>query len=360
MKANRGILGLISLFILQSSLCLPAWSLDLSTHDNQNAMTPVSQLNTSGSTGTYAHEPMVLDGNIGVDDLKKLSHKKTIKVSQKPLPAPEKPHVPVIAPMKPLQEVPSQPAPRPIQDIQAAPAIAVFPVVVHSTHDKAFSDVPVLLSSAIANKLKERLGQGYIVLNPIYTYDTLEAKGLAGIFQGLIKDYLNAGEPNEKDLQYLADQLSDKHRQVKWIAFVQADFDINNIAKPFGLASLSLYHMAEIIPKDPSYFLNGNLKIFSTDDGIPLVYDKSGTALIKMRSFGSYTRTVYENSDSTYHFKSVAAKMASDFVKKVTLNDNFPEASVRGDIVTSDTPTNMTPDDQAALQHVLEHNPGGQ
>lgn len=327
-------------------LFLGVWSsaqaVDLTVRENVYELTPVSQLQHQGVMDygivSAADEG---DGHMGVEAIRSLEyHPKTLASLEKPV---------SISPSKKAYDMPYQPV----------PAMVVFPVMVHSAQNKAFSDLPVVLSSSVASHMSaefQKRDLDYQVMNPIYTYDELREKGLDGLYKKLIRDYLEAGLPHEGDLQYLAEQLSNKTRHVQWVAFVHADLDMNNLSKPAGF-QIPMYSLVDIKPGDPNYFLSGKVKIFGVASNTPLLWEKTATSSIKMSAFGNYTKSVYDDSDSSFTFKSIADKLSKSIVSGIPKEKLATYTSVQANLApdTIDTPSQITPADREAFERILNY-----
>jgi hypothetical protein len=330
--------------VFSLAICLSpaAWSVDLTVRENTYTMTPVSQLQEK-----YSPDDMIFpvnysdDGSMGVDAIKSMQYIPTQTAAM------ENPVS--VSPIAPPEKTPT-----------ATPTFVVFPVMVHASHDKAFADLPITLSTAVANQLLEkcqREGLGYSVLNPLYAYDELKEKGLDGLYDKMVRDYMQAGQPNEKDLTYLADQLSSKTRQVTWVVFVQADFDMNQLSKPAGF-QIPLQALLDQTPQEPNYFLSGKVQIFGTTAGIPLVWGKSGSSALKMSAFGNYTKSIYDDSDSALTFKTATDKLAKSMVSTLPPTATATHSTVQATLVPgyNEAPANITPEDQETLKRILQQN----
>lgn len=337
-------LGAVFLLVITSLAPSPAWSVDLSVREDTLQLTPADQI-AKNRLSSYKAASQQTEGEMAVTAIQNLGSRTQQKLGM----------------MSVRQEIPISMSGQSAQIKQntTAPTFAVFPVMVHSAKDKAFSDLPVLLSSAVANKLSERLQkEPYTlgVINPVYAYDDLREKGLDGLYQKIVRDYLEAGQPNEHDLIYLSDQLNAKGRRVDWIVFVQAELDMNHMGKPSGLENI-FYHIHDRLPAEPNYFVKGVVQIYSTQAGVPLVWSHESSSKVKMGQFGNFTRSVYDESDSAMSFKTATNGMAQRIVSSIPPSTYQTVSSVQATLVndTKEAPANISPADQEALKRVLEN-----
>lgn len=343
--SNRwGFTFTLAAFFLLVSLVSSGWAMDLTVRDNAYMYTPVSQID--GNPNQPLHlTPATLNGETGVDKIKSLEHQPQDATKDAPAESSENP-------ISFSGAVPQRQVNTP------TPAFVVLPVMMHGANDKAFSDLPILLSSAVANRLSQgaqQVGGGYAVMNPIYAYDDLKEKGLDGLYRRIIRDYLQAGEPNGEDLTYLVEKLSTKKRQVKWVAFVQAEFDANHSLKPVGI-EIPMAMLLDRLPKEPNFFLKGRMQVYNVQDDVRLVSDSSASSRMRMGEFGNFTRSVLDDSDSALSFKAETSKLAGKIVSDALATELMTVTSVQASLAPDATgaPANLTPQDHEALKRIIQ------
>ncbi len=335
MKERWSVLISVTVFVTLLAISVYpsfAWSVDLSVRENPYTLTPVNgilkdQLNESPA------QPVAPTGELAVDDIKAL-HSGITPVS-----------------LSPGMGVPAA--------MQPAPTFVIIPVMDYG-NNKAFSDVSVMFSTAVANILTDKMRQGgqpNAVLNPLYAYDEAKEKGLDGLYQRIVRDYREAGQPNEKDVLYLVEKLSNKRQQVEWVVFAHADFDSNALTRPTMMES-ALTTLYDRAPKEPNYFIKGRVDIYSTADGMPLIWQQAASSRVKMSQLGHFSRSVYDDSTSAYNFKTASSKLAQQLVAGVRPEVFASHKSVEAAIVPhgSDEPAIITPTDRALLKKIIEDN----
>lgn len=348
-------LGAVLLLTLVSFYPDVAWSLDLSTTEEGSTYTRVDQildnhLDSRLSELEVSEQP--LTGAEAIKSMGKSSPKTAHKT--KPLAPVETPVslTPTIAPVTP--SVPVTPIP------QAHSSFLVLPAVIHHSQNKAFSDLPILLSSAVAKRLEYKFQQDsspFTVLNPLYAYDDLKEKGLDGLYQKLVQDYLQAGQPNERDLLYLTDRLSTPNQHVDWVVFVQAEFDANHTTKPTG-TDVIFRHILDAWPQDGNYFLKGTVEVYAAQHGVPLIWRNSTNTHVKMSDFGNFTKSVFDDSDSATNFKKATNHMAYRLISGLPAQTRHSYASVEAALIQSpanDNPSQLSPEDREALKRIIQN-----
>ena len=231
------------------------------------------------------------------------------------------------------------------------PTYVVFPVVTHTAFNKAFSDLPVLLASSVANQMQQKAqtaGQAIQVLNPIYSFDTLKRKGLDRLYQKMVRDYVEGGRPLETDIYKLTDSLTTDTIRPTWVVFVEADFDTSRSVRPTGLEWLR-YTVYDRYPRDPNMFITTRLKIFQLQDGMPLVNQSQHHTSIKYGRVSYMTGSVFDNGAVYSSFKDKATAEASFLTSGIVLGPPQSKVTTQAKVVPSrqtvqpTTPTMGTP-----------------
>jgi hypothetical protein len=351
--------GTLLALLVSLVMPMPATALDLIVDDELDYVTPVTQI----LQGDMTYTPIELtqsEGYMGVYDIKALRTQENKATGLTPM-QPTTATVRMQPGANPIQTVsvsPSTPYSPPV--VQMTPTFVVFPVVIHDKRQKVFSDLPVMLSASVANQLSEQLhaqGLNISVINPLFAYDDLQARGLSGVYQKMMRDVLEAGRPHERDLAYLASELSTQTERVEWVVFVQADFDTSNLSRPTGLQAAKATWFSTAVP-EPNYFVKGQVQIYSTHNGAPLIWTGTTSERVRMSEFGStFTKSVYDDSDSAYNFKIATGRMAQAMVKSIPSRTYQTVSMVQASIQpggTPDDPANITPQDQETLKRILK------
>lgn len=218
-----------------------------------------------------------------------------------------------------MTSMPVSPSSIPFKTI--IPTYVVFPVVTHTAFNKAFSDLPVMLASSVANKLQEKAqasGQTIQILNPIYSFDTLKNKGLDRLYQKMVRDYIEGGRPLEKDVYKLTDSLTTDTIRPTWVVFVEADFDTSRSARPSGLEWLR-YTVYDRYPRDPNMFITTRLKVFQLQDGMPLLTQSEHHTSIKYGRVSYMTGSVFDNGAVYASFKDKTTAEAGFLTSGIVL-----------------------------------------
>jgi hypothetical protein len=227
----------------------------------------------------------------------------------------------------------------------AIPTYVVFPIVTHTAFNKAFSDLPVLLASTVANQMQQKAqanGQTIQVLNPIYSFDTLKSKGLDRLYQKMVRDYIEGGRPLEKDIYKLTDSLTTDTIRPTWVVFVEADFDTARSARPSGLEWLR-YTVYDRYPRDPNMFITTRLKVFQLQDGMPVMYQNERHTSIKYGRVSYMTGSVFDNGAVYSSFKDKATTEASALLGVMPLGNPQSKVSTQAKVVPTQPATRTTP-----------------
>jgi hypothetical protein len=333
-------------FLSMGVASIPAWSLDMSVERNAYTLTPMSQIQSGTWPSASQVTPTSLNGNSGLSSMMMLNETPSDHGTSFQSASPEKN---ISLPITP---------PPVMSNVKPLPTFIILPVVTHTAKDKAFADLPAMLSSAVANQLSEKMGRNgstFSVMNPVYAYDEVREKGLDGLYEKIIHDYVEAGQPNEKDVAFLTDQLSTRTQQIDWIVFVEAEFDTNHSEKP-SLLEMPMALFYDRLPKDSNYGVKGKVEVFSTQGNMPLVWAHSSNSSIKGKSFYNFTGSILDDSDSITTFKDVTAKLAHSMVGGMPQDLYISQSSIKGNLVkdTGDAPANITQQDQENLKTILK------
>ncbi len=335
------------LLLVIVAICPSAWSVDLSVRDNAYMMTPVSQIASDHLSGpSPTSEASTHPSDMGVDAIRSMEYHPSGSTPQS-------------EPVNTQVIIPQSTAMTQQKMADSIPTFLVFPVISKDAQSKAFSDLPILLSTAVANRLEQKSNQerlGYQVINPIYAYDQIKEKGLEPFYEKLVSDYLQAGAPNPSDLTYLADELSTKGHHIDWVVFVEANFDASHITKPVGL-EVPIAFILDSPPNGGSYFLQGKVQVFSTEDNTPLVWKNASTASMKLNQFDNFTPSVFDDSDSIMHFKTATNQMAVKMFSDLPPNAFTSHALVQAQLLQDPDVSSGTigPDIQKALKRILSY-----
>jgi hypothetical protein len=314
------------------------------------SMTPYSRVADSDAWTS----PQPWKGEVTVEALQSASWN---PASSDPAPREEMTPAHVLMPSSGIQPVNMHPVTAPPTS-QSIPTMMILPVMIHQNRDKAFSDLPVLLSTAISKHLSlafQRQGIPYRIMNPLYGYDDLKEKGLDGFYRRLTQDYLEAGQPNEADLLYLADKLNTPTQRIVWVAFVTAELNLNQPVKPTGLG-IPMRLLVDQSPRDINSFVTGGLHVYQVRPGIPLAWEQTATGRIRMEDFGNFTRSVFDDSDSITAFKTVTATIAHTLANTFPKNVQIVQTSLDAVLATPASrylPSTIAPDDHAAFERIL-------
>lgn len=235
--------------------------------------------------------------------------------------SPEKPNAPEVLGPTPnvteyinqLSRDMEQMANRP-PEIKLEESYAIFPVLSHSNFNKAFSDLPVMLSSQFSTELSKRLYAQHKqarVMNPIHSYDVLRQRGLERVYQRLVQDYMQAGVPLDSDLYALTDALNTNVRKVAWVAFIESHLDMTDVTRPPGYER-PIKFLYEQLPKSSWYYIQSDIKVFKlTDEGAFLAWEGSSKTRVRGQNIGSITNSVYDTGNSIHTFKRATMGLAS-------------------------------------------------
>lgn len=333
--------GLFLALIVAPLLSASAWSLSLSAPEESD-MTTVTRIISPREETTSIEKAEAGPGYMGVEAIYSLNRSKP----------PATVSMPQASSIQPVSMMTSPP-PTAIQN--HIPTMIVFPVMIHKAKDKAFADLPLMFSTSLANQLADtfyKTGVNISVVNPVYAYDDLAEKGLDGLYNRLTRDFLQAGQPNERDILYLAEKLSTSSKPVEWIAFVQADFDATRLTKPVGL-EIPMAMLLNRPPREANYFLKGWVQFYSAREGVPLLWSGAASSRVRLSEFGNFTKSVYDDSDSALNFKVATGKMAQEVISAIPEDFYGTFAQVHATLVPGPEAANITPKEQELLKQIL-------
>lgn len=334
------------LTLLAFGMGLAAWipmanAIDLSVQEDTLKLTPASQIAQS----QFRQAKPNRDGELDVTTIKAMRVAGLEKNNNDILGEADSVSIQPVSYSKPVAKKP-----------QATPAIMVLPVMVRgNSKEKAFMDLPVLVSTAVANQLTAKIraqGLNYKVLNPLYTYDELKEKGLDGLYQKLADDFSQAGQPNEQDLQFLADKLATPTQPVVTVVFVQAEFDMNKPEYP-NTWQKPMAYLYDRGPKTPNYQVKSTAYAYSLEPGTPLLWHSAAQNNVKLTDFGNFTRSVFDDNDSAMTFKATSVQMAQKLVSAMPKETMQTRSTVQATL--ADTPANISTQDQEALKRILQY-----
>ncbi len=343
------------LMLVATTLYPSAWSLDLSVQENVYSYTSVEDIQsqpahakTTVPVGFQKQQPTT-----SFEAIQSLEYRPntqqalqlrpgspaTIEAQPATLSAPNPEVQGQPATLNPSPQAPSQ-----LQSINtSSPGIAIFPVMYHSNQNKAFSDLPLILSTAVAKEFRIKFAkenQPFHVMNPIYAYDRLKARGADGVYQKVMRDYIEAGEPDENDIMTLANQLSTKDHPVDWVIFVGSTFDYNQLTRPSGLLEKYLYYHHDQLPKQPNFYVTGNMQVYNVQNGsMVLVYQRRAEAKVPLNAFENFTKSVFDDSDSMIQFKLVSDKLAQKMALTTFPKPTGPQVGISAKLATEQDAT---------------------
>ncbi len=301
------------------------------------AITPVSQLQETGDTKPTVVQPA---------NLTPVHTLETPAVNTEPAPSsventPASELIPVSlntethAPVK--QELPPKYLP--------AQAIAIFPVL-RNGPNKAFGDLPLVLSKEFALRLEDKAPETKIH-HPIYTVEEFKMRGLDHVYHKIMNYYLKADRPDPANMAYLLGQLNMDGKPVSRVIFVEADLDTNRPLDPHmlevgGIVDKVHEWLNDTPPKHMKYTLRSRVQVFDAESpGMPMVWAFNWRKTIKANSLGNVTASVYQDSDSHRVFSNACRAISREVSWIMPSNaymqpNPFYETGVRGHLISQE------------------------
>jgi hypothetical protein len=233
-------------------------------------------------------------------------------------------------------KVKAEKPPRPVVYYTPLPAIAVFPVLKHGTN-VMFSDVPVVFAKELSRRL-ELQAPGTQVLNPYYTVESMQAKGIDHLYQKMMKEYRFAGRPDPVTLDYLLKQLTaNSDRPISRVFFVEADLDTNEPMSPKGPGGV-VDRVRNVFdgstPDFMKYYVRSHVQVYDTENpNMPQVWNFDWKYPVRAERFNNVTTSVFSDSDSLRAFNETSgmlSKAALLVLPKSVYMDEHVDSSVQG------------------------------
>lgn len=180
------------------------------------------------------------------------------------------------------------------------PSVVVFPVLKHHG-EKAFGDLPMLFASEFSLLLEGKMPES-VVMNPVYTVDSIKMQGLGHIYNKVMDYYVKAGRPEPKAMDYLLRQIESQDKPITRVIFVEADLDLTDPTRPKGLWGIRDRFRSLLDDTNPSnlkYHVRSRIHVFNAEEpAMPKMWTFNWKRPVKLRDFENVTASVYQDSDN--------------------------------------------------------------